>query len=206
MPTVSYYTPGQQVGSPQKVQWFLLRRSGVKHLVRLGMIVAMALLTACATTKSTSKVASGGTKYSEDLSGLRPKVEASTTSGQTGDGKTSSTAEARKQTTYMEPKYAVNGKLDGVLDSIDRANLQRAVIDGFTIQVYSGAKKDDALKVKAQLSSSLPDLQSEVLYAQPNFRVKVGKYYSRMEAHKDYLDVKKLFPSAVVVPDRIAVR
>jgi len=142
-----------------------------------------AVLVSCATTTKTTTVSSSTQKYSEDLSGSRPKA-ATTTTGTTG-GTTTSPADTRKATAYVEPKYAVNKKLDTVLDSIDRINVQRTFIDGFTIQVYSGSRKEDAMKAKQELASSLPDLQSEVLYSQPNFRVKVGKYYSRIEAQKD---------------------
>jgi len=162
-----------------------------------------AVLVSCATTTKTTTVSSSTQKYSEDLSGSRPKA-ATTTTGTTG-GTTTSPADTRKATAYVEPKYAVNKKLDTVLDSIDRINVQRTFIDGFTIQVYSGSRKEDAMKAKQELASSLPDLQSEVLSSQPNFRVKVGKYYSRIEAQKDYLDVKKLFPTAIVIPEKVAI-
>lgn len=176
----------------------------MKHFSRVIAVLGfVALVSACATTTKTSTVSSSSQKYSEDLSGLRPKVSSSA-DGKTG-GTTTAPADTRKQTPFVEPKYAVNKKLDSVLDSIDRINVQRTYIDGFTIQVYSGSRKEDAMKTKQELSSSLPDLQSEVLYSQPNFRVKVGKYYSRIEAQKDYLDVKKLFPTAVVIPDKVAI-
>lgn len=176
--------------------------TNMKQTTHLIGIFGLALLfAACAATKKTSTVSSGGTKYSEDLSPLRPKVTETPADGNT----TTTTVEARKQTTYMEPKFAVNKKLDGVLDSIDRINVQRTFLDGFTIQVYSGSRREEAIKVKQELTSLLPDLQSEVLYSQPNFRVKVGKYYSRIEAQKDYLDVKKRFPTAIVIPDKVAI-
>ena len=56
-----------------------------------------------------------------------------------------------------------------------------------------------------RLASSLPDLSSEVEYAQPNFRVKVGKYYTRIDAQRDYIAVKKYFPTAIVIPDKVAI-
>ena len=46
---------------------------------------------------------------------------------------------------------------------------------------------------------------SEVVYAQPNFRVKVGKYYTRIDAQRDYVAVKKYFPTAIVIPDKVAI-
>jgi len=171
-----------------------------------GWLGLVTLLAACATTTKTTTVTSTSQKYSEDLSVLRPKPASTTTAATDPKTVTPSTTEGRKATPYVEPKYAVNKKLDPVLDSIDRINTQRGYVDGFTIQVYSGSRKEDAMKAKQELTSSLPDLQSEVMYSQPNFRVKVGKYYSRIEAQKDYLDVKKMFPTAIVIPDKVSIK
>ncbi len=115
------------------------------------------------------------------------------------------TPDGRKQTPYVEPKYAVNKKVDIVLDSIDRYNLLANAVDGFTIQIYSGLKREEALNAKKNLTSQLPDLDVDVQYAQPNFRVKVGKYFNRLDAQKDYMAVKKHFPTAIIIPDKVAV-
>lgn len=153
----------------------------------------------CATQKKTTTTTQTG-KYSEDLSVWRPKVDAPAT------GNPEVTPEdSKRATAYVEPKYAVNKKLDAVLDSIDHFNLQRNFIDGFTIQIYSGLKREDALNAKKELTSSLPDLESEVHYSQPNFRVKVGKYFNRIDAQRDYVEVKKYFPTAIVIPDKVAL-
>jgi hypothetical protein len=154
----------------------------------------------CAGSKKTTTTTSAtGAKYSEDLSIYRPKAESV-------PAKTTPTQDnTRKQTPYVEAKYSVNKKLDAVLDSIDRINVQRNFIDGFTIQVYSGLKREDALNAKKELASTLPDIESEVQYSQPNFRVKVGKYFSRLDAQKDYVEVKRLFPTAIIIPDKVAI-
>jgi hypothetical protein len=164
------------------------------------LVVAILLLISCAGPKTTtSSTTTGSNKYSEDLSLWRPKVEAAP------DKTTPVQDNTRKQTPYVEAKYSVNKKLDAVLDSIDRINLQRNFIDGFTIQVYSGLKREDALNTKKELTSTLPDLISEVQYSQPNFRVKVGKYFSRLDAQKDYVEVKRHFPTAIIIPDKVAI-
>lgn len=155
-------------------------------------------LAGCASPRSTT-VSTSGSGYSEDLSVWRPKV--TTENGTT----TTKTSDAIKQTQYVEPKYAVNKKLDTVLDSIDRYNTSKEFINGFTIQIYAGLKREDALNAKKNLTSSLPQLSSEVEYSQPSFRVKVGKYYSRIDAQRDYVAVKKYFPTAIVVPDKVAI-
>src|SRR6187401_1749043 len=173
-----------------------MRLLGYSSLLFAGMLVMIS----CAGPKTTtSTTTAAGAKYSEDLSTLRPKVEEAPTKTAPVQDNT------RKQTPYVEAKYSVNKKLDAVLDSIDQINLQRNFIDGFTIQVYSGLKREDALNTKKELTSTLPDLQSEVQYSQPNFRVKVGKYFNRLDAQKDYVEVKRHFPTAIIIPDKVAI-
>ena len=150
--------------------------------------------------KNTTVSSSQGQAYSEDLSIWRPKAEAPA-----NNNTTTNVPNNPKQTQYVEPKYAVNKKLDTVLDSIDRYNRSKQFVDGFTIQIYAGLKREDALNAKKNLASSLPDLSSEVEYAQPNFRVKVGKYYTRIDAQRDYVAVKKYFPTAIVIPDKVSI-
>lgn len=158
------------------------------------------MLMSCAAPKKATTTTQVS-RYSEDLSVWRPKPE--TTAATVAP---TIAEDGRKQTVFVEPKYAVNKKLDPILDSINKTNVQRNFVDGFTIQVYSGSKKEDALNAKKELSSYLPELQSEVQYAQPNFRVKVGKYFNRMDAQKDYVDVRRHFPTAIVIPDKVSIK
>jgi hypothetical protein len=152
------------------------------------------MVAGCASTQSSTS-STQGNGYSEDLSVWRPKTETPATT-------TSTTTDDRKETPYVEPKFAINKQVDAVLDSIDRLNDARKFIDGYTIQVYSGLKREDALNAKKTMSTSFPTIESEVQYSQPNFRVKAGKYYDRMNAQRDFLMVKRLFPSAIVIPDK----
>lgn len=105
----------------------------------------------------------------------------------------------------MEAKYAVNASLDAVLDSINEQNLAMGLVDGFTIQVYSGLKREEALNVKKQMSITLPEVEAEVQYVQPNFRVRAGKYFDRYDAQKDYQIIKKYFPNAIILPERVPI-
>lgn len=164
---------------------------------------------ACSKTVTTSGSRTGGTgttqsgKYSEDLSSLRPRInpdDTVVTTAATGeqDGVT-----AKK---YVEAKYAVNQSLDAVLDSIARINYSIGFIDGFTIQVYSGVKREEALNAKKTLSTKLPEIESQVQFMQPNYRVRAGQYYDRFDAQRDYVAIKKFFPNAILIPERIALK
>jgi hypothetical protein len=140
-----------------------------------------------------------GTRYSEDLSALRPKTE--TMKEDTTDA---SETLVKKSKETIPAIHTINNQLDAVLDSIDRINLNSRFVQGYTIQVYSG-DREGALNVKRELTMSLPDLESEVKYDAPTFRVKAGRYFERLDAQKDYMAIKKYFPSAIVIPERIAI-
>lgn len=153
------------------------------------------MITGCAVHKPSSTSQTG---YSEELSVLRPEV----------DERDSSLAvtQAPRKTEYVEARHTINKELDTVLDSIDRINLSRKYIDGFTIQVYSGLDREAALNVRKQLTTALPELQSEVQYTQPNFRVRAGNYFNRLDAQKDFVSIKRYFPSAIITPTRIELQ
>lgn len=169
----------------------------MRHL--LIVVSGSILFFGCASRVTTSGTAGAG-KYSEDLSVWRPEV------AKTVDSVTTSDVPERTRTNqFVEANYAVNGQVDAVLDSIYRQNFSKGFIDGYTIQVYSGIKREDALNNRKKMTQSLPDLESEVQYMQPNFRVRTGKYLTRLEAQRDYLAVKRYFPNAIVIPDRIPI-
>ncbi|SKC73318.1 SPOR domain-containing protein [Ohtaekwangia koreensis] len=168
----------------------------------LYILSAIFLLGSCVTQKKTTTTSQTG-KYSEDLSVWRPKVEAAPAETNT----TSTTTDNTKATTtvYVEPKLTVNRRLDGVLDSIDHINLSRKFVEGYTIQVYSG-RREEALNAKKQIATALPKLNTEVQFTEPIFRVKVGKYFSRMDAQQDYAAVKRYFPAAILIPEKISIQ
>ena len=162
------------------------------------LIMYLMMMVSCATQQQTTTSTPSGS-YSEDLSTWRPTYEIP------ADSVVENPNETRGKKPYVEPNYTVNKQLDAVLDSIDRINLTRKYVDGFTIQLYTGLNREEALNTKKKLAIELPELDSEVTYAQPNFKVKSGGYFTRMEAQKDFVAIKKVFSNAIIIPDRIKI-
>lgn len=153
-------------------------------------------------SRVTSTGASGSGKYSEDLSVWRPETKVET---EKIDTAATHPEQRVRPTGFVDARFAVNDQINTVLDSIHEQNISKGYVDGYTIQVHSGTKREDALNVKKKMTQSLPDLASEVEYRQPNFRVRSGRYLTRLEAQQDYLEVKRYFPNAIVIPDRIEI-
>jgi hypothetical protein len=163
-------------------------------------LLVYVVLIGCAAPKSTttSSPTASSSGYTEDLSAVRPKAQG----GNTVDTAVTKTPAGVKNTSYVEPKVAVNAEIDAVLDSIDHLNIARKYVDGFTVQVFSG-KREDAINVRKQLASLVPDINSEIQFTEPIFRLKAGKYFNWIDAQADYALIKKYFPAALVIPEKI---
>ena len=139
------------------------------------------------------------TPYYENLADVRPRVVAPADT-------TLSASVAPKEIKSVAYTKTVNEKVDAVLDSIDRFNLMRRSVDGYTIQIYSGQNREDAMNAKKKMTTDLPDLTANLQYQQPKFRVTVGRYYSKLEAYQDLTKLRESFPSAILIPEKIAIR
>jgi hypothetical protein len=132
----------------------------------------------------------------EDLASIRPKFPAD------------SIIRARstpQEVVKVTPVLTVNQKVDAVLDSIDRLNAVRKFVSGYTIQVYSGQNREEANNAKKKLSE-FTDMKSDLQYVQPKFRVKVGGYFTALEAQKDLMFLKRFFANAILVPETIQIK
>ncbi|MFZ5999871.1 MAG: SPOR domain-containing protein [Bacteroidota bacterium] len=144
-------------------------------------------------------VAQRNKNYQEDLSAIRPRFEPSKDSlYNNGTGQV--------QKPDLPATRTVNTKVDAVLDSLNKLNVLRKFVDGFTIQIYSGQNREEANNTKKKMTEEFADMKADLQYLQPKFRVKTGNYFTRLEAQKDLLRLKRGFPNAILVPERIPIK
>lgn len=163
-------------------------------------IVAGLVLMSCSsttTTRSSSKNADE--QYSEDLSVYRPEYPDIQNTADSQD------KEDQISGNYPRPQYDVTRDVNMVLDSIDILREDVRYVDGFTIQVYSGTNSEEAKIARGKVYSLVSGSAPQLKYEEPTFKVKVGKYYSRLEAQKTYTIIKKRFPQAIIIPERIYI-
>lgn len=130
--------------------------------------------------------------YHEDLSRLRPVF------------RPDSASVPVSRPDYVQATHTANKAVDAMLDSIDAFYLRNKVANGFTIQVYSGQKKQEALDAARQIQITT-DLKPDVEFIQPKFRVIAGKYFTRVEAQRYLFILQKTFPDAIIIPVKIAL-
>ena len=102
------------------------------------------------------------------------------------------------------PMHHVNVRLDSILDTLTVMNWPRT-IEGFAIQVYTGPSREDANLAKSKVYRLIPEARPKLVFDQPNFKVKVGMFYSRLEAYEIYARLKVGFSNVIIVPERFPI-
>jgi|TARA_B100000497_G_C7609202_1_gene365886 hypothetical protein len=85
-----------------------------------------------------------------------------------------------------------SAEIERILALKKELNLEKAFIK---IQIHSG-NRQEAEAVLLSFETEFPDAFSEMKYETPNYKVWVGKFRSRLEADRELLKVKILFPNA----------
>ena len=78
-------------------------------------------------------------------------------------------------------------------------------LNGYTIQIFSGLEREKADSIFFTADSIYSELHIYTLYDQPNYRVKVGKYFYRINANKTLNKLINDFSEAIIVPERIKI-
>ncbi len=146
-------------------------------------------------TKSTTSTED----YREDLTVFRPPVIANEDSG----------VETKDKDDQIEipqePVWDITYKLDSLLDSISVNNQKQKYIQGYTIQVYTGSSRKVANNVISEVYGILPGKKPKITYDLPNYKVKVGKFYHRLEAQRDFAAIRKRYINAILVPQQFRI-
>ena len=70
---------------------------------------------------------------------------------------------------------------------------------GFRIQLYNGFETE-AKKTEAKFKIDFPEIKTYLLYRQPEWKIQVGFYKTKLEADRALLDFKRKYGSAIVIP------
>lgn len=158
---------------------------------RLIIMTSILFAWGCKTTQ-TSTTASASV-YEEDLSLLRPKLEAK-----------SEPIELKVEEAVI-PSGHLKMELDSISNMIVVENGKPRTENGYTIQVYSGSSREEATKALGKVRVFFPEIESTISYFQPDFKVKSGQFTNRLNAYETYERVKQQFADALLIPENIKI-
>ncbi|MBJ7882197.1 SPOR domain-containing protein [Gelidibacter salicanalis] len=71
-------------------------------------------------------------------------------------------------------------------------------VNAFKIQVYNGSR-GGAESAKSQVGNLYPDWSNSIEYEQPNYKIWVGNFRTRLEADRALMTVKKDYNNAFIL-------
>lgn len=74
-------------------------------------------------------------------------------------------------------------------------------VRGFRVQIYNGSDRKKASQAKVDFMRQFPGIRSYLVYANPQFRVRVGDFTSRKGATELYNKLSGTFNPCMIVPD-----
>lgn len=102
---------------------------------------------------------------------------------------------------YQDPR------IDTLINRHILYNLKQQSPDGFRIQIYSSSDKnarEESGKKEAEFISKFPEIKSYTSFERPGYyKIRVGNFRTKTEGTKDLLMIRRVFPDAYLVPDKI---
>lgn len=154
----------------------------------LGLVL---ILASCKTSRKTSNSGSSYANYQENLGSSLPVYP---------DYRAQMNAKSSFEST--ESTVAIDDKLEQVQASLISKNKSEPYFSGYSVLVYSGIDRNKAFETRDQIVENFPDLTPEMQYQQPRYFVKIGKFAHKIEAQKNFSEVKLQFPTARIILDR----
>ncbi len=154
------------------------------------------IITACASSSGTAtsetKTSGGKSKTAEDLSVYRPKYPVA-------DAGNTSPAARPIPTNHVNDKVAV------LLDTVASVNKNIRYAQGYRILAYNGSERQTVMNLRKAIIARVPEQKDYLTYQQPNFRLKVGDYFTRVEAQQVLNQLRDILPNAQIVSDQINI-
>lgn len=74
---------------------------------------------------------------------------------------------------------------------------------GYRVQIFFGSNRQDAYNAQARFLEEYPDTRTYILYIEPNFKVQVGDFRTKLEAQKLQNDLRDKFTSLFIIQGKI---
>jgi hypothetical protein len=167
----------------------------MNKIANLFLVLTFVLTSACAPsagksveTKSADKP-TGKEKAVEDLSVFRPKYSAP------------DAAPAKR----VEPTHHVNDRVAVLMDTVASVNKNIKYAQGYRILAYNGSERQTVMSLRKTIISRVPEVKDYLTYHQPNFKLKIGDFFNRVEAQQVLNKLSDLIPDAQIVQDQINI-
>ena len=99
-----------------------------------------------------------------------------------------------------------DSNVNRLLDAYTQLMLEYPGVDGYRIQIFfdsGNTSKQAAMNTKKTFETRFPDIEAYVSFEEPNYKVRVGNFRTKLDAEGCLKKIAPSYPSAFVVPDFI---
>lgn len=103
-------------------------------------------------------------------------------------------------------RYDVEPTLEAIQSDYVKVWGELKEISGYRIQLgaFTGSNSKTAAEGERHtFLNHFPDIPAYISYAEPYFRLRVGDFYSRLEAYKRLLEIQTMYPNAYIVIEKV---
>jgi len=101
-------------------------------------------------------------------------------------------------------RVSSTNQIQNTLQKVEQyQQLSHGTFPGFRVQIHFGQNRNDASQAKTDFGLKCPGYSSYLTYQQPYFKVCVGDFRTKLEAVRALNYIKKNYPGAFVVRDKI---
>ncbi|MFM2189944.1 MAG: hypothetical protein RL491_330 [Bacteroidota bacterium] len=79
----------------------------------------------------------------------------------------------------------------------------RNAMPGYRVQIFFGDNREEANTIKSDFLRIHPNMGAYLVYQQPNFKIRVGDFKTRLSAMELLSEVQTRFPMAFIVKDYV---
>ena len=89
-------------------------------------------------------------------------------------------------------------KIDQLLKEKRKINAGLVSNETYKIQIFYG-NSDESKKRLQEFKKEFKDLDGTIVYTNPNYKVWVGNFETRIEVEKAMVEIKKKYPTALII-------
>ncbi|WP_181304519.1 sporulation protein [Rufibacter sp. XAAS-G3-1] len=103
------------------------------------------------------------------------------------------------------PTNHVGPQVSLLLDSVAQVNKNIKYAAGYRILAYTGIERKTAMDLRNSIVARLPEEKDYLTYKQPTYQLKIGDFFTRVEAQTALNKIQDLLPNALLVQETINI-
>ena len=98
----------------------------------------------------------------------------------------------------FKTKLTQDPKLEQLLKEKRKINQSSAINDSYKVQIFYGDGESSKKKLQ-EFKKDFKEIDGTIVYSNPNYKVWVGNFGTRIEVEKALIELKKKYPTALVI-------